>query len=162
MWTEERLAELVKLKAQGLSSSRIAYRLGSVTRNAVIGKLHRMGLTTPRAARAAKRVVRRFTRAAPRVSVARQVLLRQPALPTEALPDPRRPLPSARLLAIGETEAHHCRYIHDTSTGPRCCSTTTVPGTSWCEAHLRIVYQPLTEQWRERSERFVSAALEAA
>lgn len=45
-WTEERIAALQRLWAQGLSASQIAERLGSVTRNAVIGKAHRLGLAS--------------------------------------------------------------------------------------------------------------------
>src|ERR1700742_4940648 len=44
-WTEERVAELKKLWAEGHSASQIAKKLGSVTRNAVIGKVHRLGLS---------------------------------------------------------------------------------------------------------------------
>jgi GcrA cell cycle regulator len=44
-WTEERVSELKKLWAEGHSASQIAKRLGSVTRNAVIGKVHRLGLS---------------------------------------------------------------------------------------------------------------------
>jgi GcrA cell cycle regulator len=43
-WTEERVELLKKLWADGLSASQIAGRLGEVTRNAVIGKVHRLGL----------------------------------------------------------------------------------------------------------------------
>ena len=43
-WTEERMQALSELWAQGLSASQIASKLGGVTRNAVIGKAHRMGL----------------------------------------------------------------------------------------------------------------------
>jgi GcrA cell cycle regulator len=43
-WTEERMQMLSELWAQGLSASQIASKLGGVTRNAVIGKAHRMGL----------------------------------------------------------------------------------------------------------------------
>jgi len=43
-WTEERVELLKKLWADGLSASQIAGRLGDVTRNAVIGKVHRLGL----------------------------------------------------------------------------------------------------------------------
>lgn len=45
MWTEERVELLKKLWSDGLSASQIAGRLGSVTRNAVIGKVHRLGLS---------------------------------------------------------------------------------------------------------------------
>src|SRR5674476_385108 len=44
-WTDERVALLTKLWADGLSASQIAAELGGVTRNAVIGKVHRLGLS---------------------------------------------------------------------------------------------------------------------
>ena len=43
-WTDERINELQKLWKEGLSASQIAARLGGVSRNAVIGKVHRLGL----------------------------------------------------------------------------------------------------------------------
>ena len=42
-WTDDRVEVLKKLWAEGLSASQIAARLGGVTRNAVIGKVHRLG-----------------------------------------------------------------------------------------------------------------------
>ena len=44
-WTDERVDLLKKLWSEGLSASQIANRLGGVTRNAVIGKVHRLGLS---------------------------------------------------------------------------------------------------------------------
>ncbi|WP_068080680.1 GcrA family cell cycle regulator [Polycladidibacter stylochi] len=44
-WTAERVELLTKLWAEGLSASQIAAELGNVTRNAVIGKVHRLGLS---------------------------------------------------------------------------------------------------------------------
>jgi GcrA cell cycle regulator len=50
-WTDERIAMLRKLWLDGLSAGQIAKQLGGVTRNAVIGKVHRLGLvSTGRAA----------------------------------------------------------------------------------------------------------------
>ena len=43
VWTDERLGELKKLWAEGLSISQIGEALG-VSRNAIAGKAHRMGL----------------------------------------------------------------------------------------------------------------------
>lgn len=43
-WTDERVEKLTKLWADGLSASQIAAQLGGVTRNAVIGKVHRLNL----------------------------------------------------------------------------------------------------------------------
>ena len=44
-WTDERVETLKKLWADGLSASQIAAQLGGVTRNAVIGKVHRLKLS---------------------------------------------------------------------------------------------------------------------
>ena len=44
-WTEERIEMLKKLWSEGFSASQIANELGGVTRNAVIGKVHRLGLS---------------------------------------------------------------------------------------------------------------------
>ncbi|MFY0623815.1 MAG: GcrA cell cycle regulator [Pelagimonas sp.] len=44
-WTDERVELLKKMWAEGQSASQIAKELGGVTRNAVIGKVHRLGLS---------------------------------------------------------------------------------------------------------------------
>src|ERR1700749_1539936 len=43
-WTDERIDKLKSLWGQGLTASQIADELGGVSRNAVIGKAHRLGL----------------------------------------------------------------------------------------------------------------------
>ncbi len=43
-WTDERVETLKKLWIEGLSASQIARQLGGVSRNAVIGKVHRLGM----------------------------------------------------------------------------------------------------------------------
>src|SRR5690606_38197496 len=59
-WSDERVELLRKLWTEGLSASQIAAELGGVTRNAVIGKVHRLGLSgraksaTPAASRPRK------------------------------------------------------------------------------------------------------------
>ena len=44
-WTEERIEQLKSLWTEGLSASHIAKLMGGVSRNAVIGKVHRLGLS---------------------------------------------------------------------------------------------------------------------
>lgn len=44
-WTDERVDKLKELWSEGMSASQIAKVLGGVTRNAVIGKVHRLGLS---------------------------------------------------------------------------------------------------------------------
>ncbi len=74
-WTDERVEMLKKLWAEGLSASQIAGQLGNVTRNAVIGKVHRLKLSgrgkstssTPRV----KKVSAASSASAPRMSSSR-------------------------------------------------------------------------------------------
>ncbi|MDY6960292.1 MAG: GcrA family cell cycle regulator [Pseudomonadota bacterium] len=112
-WSAERVASLTKLWTDGLSASQIATRLG-VTRNAVIGKVHRLELparrTTQRAA--VRRPLDRGTRG-PRPSGHTAERRRGGSLKT--LPAPRlRPLPQIEvepcriaLLDLGEGQ---CRW----------------------------------------------------
>ncbi len=44
-WTDDRVEKLKQLWGDGMSASQIAKALGGVTRNAVIGKVHRLGLS---------------------------------------------------------------------------------------------------------------------
>ena len=46
-WTDERVETLKKMWGEGQSASQIAKELGGVTRNAVIGKVHRLGPVEP-------------------------------------------------------------------------------------------------------------------
>ena len=43
-WTDERIEKLTKMWESGSTASQIAEELGGVSRNAVIGKAHRLGL----------------------------------------------------------------------------------------------------------------------
>ncbi|WP_340109136.1 GcrA family cell cycle regulator [Pikeienuella sp. HZG-20] len=52
-WTDERVEQLTKMWTEGQSASQIAKALGGVTRNAVIGKVHRLGLSNRATAKAA-------------------------------------------------------------------------------------------------------------
>ncbi|HTH29205.1 MAG TPA: GcrA family cell cycle regulator, partial [Sphingobium sp.] len=43
-WTDERIDQLKTMWERGMTASQIADELGGVSRNAVIGKAHRLGL----------------------------------------------------------------------------------------------------------------------
>lgn len=74
-WTDERTEHLKEMHATGLSASHMAARLGGISRNAVCGKVHRLGLPgrprsgrltgTPRMPRARRPYVRKTTAAEP-------------------------------------------------------------------------------------------------
>lgn len=55
-WTDDRVETLKKMWGEGQSASQIAKELGGVTRNAVIGKVHRLGLSNRTTAGATAKV----------------------------------------------------------------------------------------------------------
>jgi len=67
-WTDDRVEILKKMWGEGQSASQIAKELGGVTRNAVIGKVHRLGLSNRTTAGAA--TAKAEPKAAPKAKVA--------------------------------------------------------------------------------------------
>jgi GcrA cell cycle regulator len=92
-WTDERVEKLQQMWAEGQSAAQIAKALGGVTRNAVIGKVHRLGLSNraaPGAAKPAAAEVETPAAEAPAPKAA------QPAPAPEPKPEPApRPEPVA-------------------------------------------------------------------
>ena len=143
-WNEERVALLRKLWAEGLSASQIAKQLGGVTRNAVIGKVHRLGLAgraTP--SRPAKRPVRA---ARPRVISPTAPRLRPPSshLPSVVIPDlePMR-LEDGKAASVLTLNESMCKYpIGDpTDVNFAFCGRGSSGG-PYCADHARLAYQP--------------------
>lgn len=69
-WTDERITLLQQLWSDGLSASQIASKLGGVTRNAVIGKVHRLGLSDKSRVKAGNHRVGQQSAKAPLASTA--------------------------------------------------------------------------------------------
>lgn len=93
-WTDERVETLKRMWNDGQSASQIAKELGGVTRNAVIGKVHRLGLSNRVGGPAAPEPTSK-PQAAPRSDVPRpeQAAARPTQQPPRAEP---RPQPAAR------------------------------------------------------------------
>ena len=110
-WTDERIEKLTKMWEGGSTASQIAEELGGVSRNAVIGKAHRLGLkarpspvkandktadraeAAPAPAKAAKPAPEPAApRAAPAAPAPRAAA---PAAPAPAAPAPRAAAPAA-------------------------------------------------------------------
>ena len=100
MWTDERVEKLTKLWAEGLSASQIAAQLGDVSRNAVIGKVHRLNLpgrAKSGGAVAAARPAAPKRPAAPVAPAAPRATTFQQARPAPAAPRAAaRPAPAAK------------------------------------------------------------------
>lgn len=160
-WTDDRVDLLKKLWAEGLSASQIAGRLGSVTRNAVIGKVHRLGLSGRATTSRMKSHRPRQRMAAKRMAKSRYATIGNPALralynaetnvylpPTEELV-----IPVAERKSIQTLTEVTCRWpIGDPqNTEFHFCGKNKVPGLPYCEFHARRAFQPPQSRRRDRA-----------
>ena len=168
-WTDERVELLKKLWTDGLSASQIAGELGGITRNAVIGKVHRLGLSgraktnaasaQPRPRKVARAPSHPLThRPAVHGNTALAVHLR--AAP-EAEPEPEIAfdedvvIPMSERVTIMELRDSMCRWPMGDPTTPefRFCGAKALTSLPYCVHHSRIAYQPVAERRRDRDRR---------
>ena len=151
-WTDERVETLRKLWTEGLSASRIAAELGGITRNAVIGKVHRLGLSgrakSPTAAAPRPRKVRPHSQA-PRIarpSMRGNTALAQ-AYEPEVEPEPEfidNVIPLGQRRSLLELNEDTCRWPIGDPGSPDFffCGGRAVTGLPYCSHHSRVAYQP--------------------
>lgn len=163
-WTEDRIEKLTQLWAEGLSASQIAAELGGVSRNAVIGKVHRLGLASRKTTRTA--VGRRSVWSDSDKTVARPIAARAvaPIMRSNAavarkvkeLPAIAQPaaeiipiFPRVTLMELGPST---CRWpIGDPMSADfRFCGAKTENGATYCGYHACLAYQPRGTQDRQR------------
>lgn len=133
-WTDERVEVLKKLWIEGKTASQIASELGGVTRNAVIGKVHRLGLSgrpspikrKPKKEKAVSRVAKKKATVKP---ISRPVV--QDDLPADG---------GACMLELKESM---CKWpIGDPkSDNFRFCGQKSASGLPYCEGHAAVAYQ---------------------
>jgi len=149
-WTPERVETLKKLWADGLSCSQIAMRMSCrehhVTRNGVIGKVHRLGLagrvTLQRKTYKACRGSGKRTQKPPRPSrfvfghaqlamaMGKAIAAEREAI--QAGPD--LDVPEHERVHLLDLDRHHCRWPY--GDGPYTfCGKHRIPGSSYCEFH---------------------------
>ncbi len=159
-WTDERVELLKKLWSDGLSASQIAGELGGITRNAVIGKVHRLGLSgrakssssgaaRPRKARAPGHMMR-VSRSSIRGNTAlahayEHELEQEPELIDNVIPMGQR-------RTILELTEETCRWpIGDPSSADFFfCGGNTVNSLPYCAHHSRVAYQPVGDRRRNQ------------
>ena len=158
-WNEERTAALTKMWLDGMSASQVARQLGGVSRNAVIGKVHRLGLDSrqtpsrPRSlggrpagsSRSATALVQ-----AHRSATAPTVVTIRPATVAPVSVDMK---PTASLLNLG---GHACRWpIGDPSTSDfGFCGRERSGAGSYCSDHAQVSLR------RKRTEAAAHAEVE--
>jgi GcrA cell cycle regulator len=147
-WTDERVELLKKLWQDGLSASQIAAELGGVTRNAVIGKVHRLGLSGRGQPTSSIKRQRR-THSTGMRRVRQMITVGNLALKPDQLPDvdmrPRRNVvvPIALKLSIFQLTEKTCKWPigdpgHDEF---HFCGHDSLENLPYCEYHAGVAYQ---------------------
>jgi GcrA cell cycle regulator len=152
-WTDERVEALKKLWSEGLSASHIAAELGGVTRNAVIGKVHRLGLAgrakspTSSAPRPRKQRPHGHMLRVSRPSVRGNTALAH-AYELEAEAEPElvdNVIPMGQRRTLLELTESTCHWPIGDPGQPDFffCGGQTVANLPYCAYHSRVAYQPV-------------------
>ena len=174
-WTDERVEQLKKMWTEGQSASQIAKELGGVTRNAVIGKVHRLGLSNRNGGAAAKPAPKAEAKAktakakaepAPKVATPapdRPAPLRKPIVPAgqplppqpsaneispEALASVREVEKKSKKISLMELTERTCKWpVGDPATEDFWfCGLPVQQGKPYCEAHVGVAFQPVSSR----------------
>ncbi len=145
-WTDERVALLKRLWGEGKTAAEIAGELGGVTRNAVIGKAHRLKLSN-------------------RVSPIQQN--KKPAAPANKPAAPEKKLrrtleqdnnrsDGVAMLDLSNTM---CRWPFGDPRDEKFgfCGDTCVPGFPYCDSHAKVAYQAAGRSRTLQAEDFEAA-----
>ncbi|WP_223565221.1 GcrA family cell cycle regulator [Agrobacterium tumefaciens] len=135
-WTNERVAKLKRLWSEGLSASQIAAQLGGVSRNAVIGKVHKLNL--PGRSRGPHIETRSIAARSPTTNQHRQ----------EVNNEDRARVPMFKRLALSELTERACKWpIGDPMTDDfDFCGLDTLDSTPYCSYHAKLAYQPVKDR----------------
>lgn len=147
-WTDETVAELRRLHGEKWTCREIAAYFGNITRNAVIGKLHRLGLTSPQKFRPREPRQNPFQR----IPVPKPVYGPPPSkLAPVAAAAPVKPSTGKAISTIAgryQCDLFHladdsCRFpIGDPGAADFCfCGTKAIEGLPYCGGHSRLVYR---------------------
>ena len=155
-WTPERTALLIQLFKEGLSAAQIAAQInarlgGNITRNAVIGKLYRLGLSGRGRPASISRPRRQPAR--PRSSgntalKAQPLIIRRPKPQPRPRPQPRPiqeiEIPVGNRVTLLMLKPDSCRWPHgDPGTENfSFCGRKAKPDCPYCEDHAAHAYQP--------------------
>ena len=152
-WTMERIALLKERIRAGFSCGQIACELG-MSRNAVIGKTNRLGLSRFKdAIPGQSKQSRTWQNVRPR-TVRRQTNLRalwaKPQLSLAKLPGE-----SAKACSLLQLQQWHCRWPmgDPTSEDFGFCGNSSVAGLPYCPAHAQMAYRPSTRDAVVREQR---------
>ena len=137
-WTEEKVNKLKELWGKGNTASQIAAIIGGISRNAVIGKAHRLKLSS--------KIIKRHRPASPTNSDfeennnirkrSRKIKFRSLLLDKNFEP--------AKNLTLEQLTENTCKYMegHPNEKSASFCGRKNVEKFSYCPLHLIVVFQP--------------------
>lgn len=159
-WTDERVATLKKLWADGLSASQIAKQMGEVTRNAVIGKVQRLGLSGRATPSRPGPKVKKSNAPKQSKGSGESKQTAPSSQPAALVADPVI-LPDGELVTVLTIRDSMCKWPigHPNSADFRFCGAETHNGGQYCEGHASMAYQPRRKYRRRTSD--VQAALDS-
>ena len=137
-WTEEKVTKLKELGAKGNTASQIASIIGGISRNAVIGKAHRLKLSSkiikrPRSSSSVNSYFEQNNNVRKR---SRKVKFRSLLLDKNFEP--------AKNLSLEQLTENTCKYMegHPNESSASFCGRKNVEKFSYCPLHLIVVFQP--------------------
>jgi GcrA cell cycle regulator len=167
-WTEERVELLRKLWGDGLSAAQVAAELGpGITRNAVIGKIHRLGLAEraktssvprPRAPRTPRTQTTELRAQGPVVMGNVALALSPNAVVALAPQIEENVIPISARVTLMELRESMCRWPLGDPTAAefRFCGAKSPAGSGpYCCQHSRIAYQPAMDKRRREPLRAI-------
>ncbi|RFC67122.1 MULTISPECIES: GcrA family cell cycle regulator [Mesorhizobium] len=167
-WTDERVELLRKYWSEGLSASRIAAQLGGVSRNAVIGKVHRLKLSsrgrTTTATTRQKKAPSTVTKTVVKATVQRVVTTSigatalqaqfdaEPVVHRQLRPAENVVVPISRRLSLVDLTERTCKWPNGDPLTEEFsfCGNQSGESGPYCAYHARVAFQPASERRRLR------------
>ena len=137
-WTEDKVKKLKELWGSGKTASQIAEIIGGISRNAVIGKAHRLNLSAKiktRHSPASTNVSSKSSSVTPSLRKGKKYRIQSLLLSKNFEP--------AKNLSLEQLTDETCKYMegHPDEKNSSFCGRKTVEKFSYCPLHLMLIYQ---------------------
>ena len=151
-WTEEKISKLKELWGKGKTASQIAEIIGGITRNAVIGKAHRLNLSAKiRNKSSFQRNSNNLSGGAQSENIQIGRKSRRSKFKSLLLSKDYEP---AKNLTLEELTEETCKYMdhdmHPDEPNARFCGRKTISNSkqkfSYCALHLMVIFQPKSKK----------------